>query len=746
MTPGPIHTSPRSQTGYNVTSFPNFESSRQVPLKKYIKDRLGALSIVLLVASTVGIVTSIGFLSFLWFGTDKNTTWRLLASEDWITKAVAISSLVLRTSISAQAVVATSMLAGLSLEKIGILLPHLASISTIRSSNSGPLTLAWFLSSAPTIKNNGLRGSFLAFITSTLLLSSLLSQFSSTVLLSDIKSGLVPRFQVVNTIPTSLQDGENSSTFTAVDTTAWHRRPAAYASFAEYPPGQYTNGTGFTDTGLSLRAFLPIADQATRVLTKDYIGPATVVDTRVACFLPNITFASTDQFHISADSINLLATVGIPSNVVQEYNSIFGNASRLVDYSADFGPFGSAVTQNDINCLVMTENVITLCQLPKEVTGSFLVGQFQSNVNGSHFAHGFDDYANLNLVATLSVPDPDIVVPNINWKLHHTTPEGEFLHVFFGNESTPASSMPQVSLSLCYNTLMAVDIAITATTNSTRQEFSPQMGNGFYNFTDVRSQMGQFGGTPTDRGLLELNFPAGVPSGSQAGTRNSDYIKSGSQAEEPTEQLFITSNSTVGVGLNVFPEYAKFANETLLSGGSLVFTMQSLLTVVAGTVYYEQLPNFNNKTLVQQTDLVLAQIPAGKGTIYEPSPAGFQRGFVAVLVVTAIHVALIVTITSLFFMETTISTLGNSWQTIAQIYDAATLEYIAKASLAPDSEVEKWMKADGNGTQIVGISLGGNGHSTKLTGMRKRFDDKEGSLGQHSRTLTRSTDPPEGFI
>ncbi|CZR57699.1 uncharacterized protein PAC_07588 [Phialocephala subalpina] len=708
MASSSIPTSTKPQIGYKVVPL-NAGSSHQVSPK-----------------STLGIIASIGFLSFLWFGTDKNTTWRLIASEDWITKAVAMSSLVLRTSISSQAVIATSMLAGLALEKIGTLLPHLASISTIRNSNSGPLTLAWFLSSAPAIKIHDLRRSLLSCLTVLLLLISLLSQFSSTVLLSDIKSGLVPKFQVVGGISTNLQDGENSTTFTLSDITAWHRRPAAYASFAEFRPSQYTSGSGFTETGVSLRAFLPIVDQPTRVLTKDYAGSATVIDTRVACFLPNMTFASTNQFNIQLDAISLLATVGIPSSVVQEYNNIFGNDSRLVDYSSDFGPLGCPFTQTTIRCLVLSVNVLTLCQMPKGATGSFLIGQFQSNVNGSHYAKGFDEYANLNLIATnFSIPDLDSFVPATNWKLHHTTSEGEFLHVFFGNNSTPKSSMPRVSLSLCYNALMAVDVPARATTDSTCQELSPQMGDGFYNFTD---------------------FPEDVPSGSQAGIHNSDYIQSVTQGTEPTLILDLTTNTTVTTLTKVYPEYSILAREILSSGGSLVFTMQSLLTIIAGTAYYEQLPNFKNKTLVQRTNLVLAQIPAGKGTVYEPSAAGFQRGFVAVLVVTLVHVALMVAIISLFFLKTTISTLDNAWQTIAQIYDAATLEYITKASLASDSEVENWMKTDGNGTQIVGMSLSDNGHSTKLIGMRRRFDDKEGSFGQHSRTRSQSSDPPEGFI
>ena len=47
-----------------------------------------------------------------------------------MTRTVALSSLVLRTSISMQASTATSMLAGLALENTQVLLLHFASVST----------------------------------------------------------------------------------------------------------------------------------------------------------------------------------------------------------------------------------------------------------------------------------------------------------------------------------------------------------------------------------------------------------------------------------------------------------------------------------------------------------------------------------------------------------------------------------------------------------------------------------------
>lgn len=116
---------------------------------------MGLFYSVVLVISSSSLIVSCGFISFFWFADDSNTTWKLLASEDWITKALAVSSLFLRTSISLQASIATAMLASLALESSQVLLSHLASVSTMRNSNSGPYNLAWLFISPVSFRSRG---------------------------------------------------------------------------------------------------------------------------------------------------------------------------------------------------------------------------------------------------------------------------------------------------------------------------------------------------------------------------------------------------------------------------------------------------------------------------------------------------------------------------------------------------------------------------------------------------------------
>ncbi len=98
-----------------------------------------------LISATALILGAVGFLWFLWKANHSNKTWHRIAVRNWITRAVALSSVVLRTSISLQASTATSMLAGLALENTQILILHLASVSAMRNANAGPYMLAWLM-------------------------------------------------------------------------------------------------------------------------------------------------------------------------------------------------------------------------------------------------------------------------------------------------------------------------------------------------------------------------------------------------------------------------------------------------------------------------------------------------------------------------------------------------------------------------------------------------------------------------
>jgi hypothetical protein len=60
--------------------------------------------------------------------------------------------------------------------------------------------------------------------------------------------------------------------------------PSIYPAFAEYAePPDLEETDGVLDTRLSIRAFLPLASQATRCNVQNYSGMATLIDSRILC-------------------------------------------------------------------------------------------------------------------------------------------------------------------------------------------------------------------------------------------------------------------------------------------------------------------------------------------------------------------------------------------------------------------------------------------------------------------------------
>ena len=105
-----------------------------------------------------------------------------------MSRSIAIAAVVLRSSVTVQAGIACSMLAGILLEDPGIYLPKLAVISTMRAAPPEPYTFLWHVWSAACAKTRLFSGLAVA-----LSVTSVLLQFTSTILLTDVDFGYVTR-------------------------------------------------------------------------------------------------------------------------------------------------------------------------------------------------------------------------------------------------------------------------------------------------------------------------------------------------------------------------------------------------------------------------------------------------------------------------------------------------------------------------------------------------------------------------
>ncbi|KXJ94827.1 hypothetical protein Micbo1qcDRAFT_202633 [Microdochium bolleyi] len=246
--------------------------------------RLGSYTIWALALSTAALIAVIFFLQFLWFGTEANTQWRNLVSHDWrLPSAVTLSTLVIRAAGAAQTTIAVSLVASVLLES-HVRLSRVPEVSIMRFSNPGSWVSGWIM--CETVPANPLAG----LLGVLLLLVSLALQFSSTILLADFAT--VPALTYNATTHLNVSYGGALGMLGTEYTQSgsiWSSTPHQFPVFAEHNEPDYVQfSDNIHDTGVSVRALLPVNSQSHRELLSEYNGYLTMVDTRVACVRPNL--------------------------------------------------------------------------------------------------------------------------------------------------------------------------------------------------------------------------------------------------------------------------------------------------------------------------------------------------------------------------------------------------------------------------------------------------------------------------
>ncbi|KAK0708644.1 hypothetical protein B0H67DRAFT_557075 [Lasiosphaeris hirsuta] len=248
-----------------------------------VRDSIGIARLCILVLGTAAIIIATVLLGLLWQGAataigqgDPGQNWRHVIDRGWAPVTVTLCAAAIRTAVSLQAGVAISMIASVLLEKQYVKLGDSAFLSTIRAVSIQPVNLLVF-GGRSILQSLGLLGVPLLAITSLLAIAS---TFTSSILLSDFGN-----INILGDFNTSVIGYGNESVKTTMD--IWRSPPVQYARFAEYTD-EKSRATGpyIDDTGMTLRAPLPMAAGADRETLREYAGPANVFDHRVACVAP----------------------------------------------------------------------------------------------------------------------------------------------------------------------------------------------------------------------------------------------------------------------------------------------------------------------------------------------------------------------------------------------------------------------------------------------------------------------------
>ena len=720
-------------------------------------ERCGVLAMTILIVGTIVILASLAFLTFLWFASTNNITWHRIAMTNWMTRAVSLSALFLRTAISAQASVLTSMLAAVALEGRQVLAIQVASISSMRNANGGPFWLTYQSLLAFSKLAKRTTQMYLPITLSVLLLSTSLIQFSSTALLADLQLHPLPgdtfqSLQQTNFIYDPTQWALGESPLKQINRApTWTLHPAIFPTFAEHSEAPLHSRDGVSDTGLALRAFLPLQDQQSRYSIRNYTGRATVVDSSVVCMRPKLSSTALYQ----SNSIVFVSQIQPSSNISSIIMSPVLDG-YVVDelYASPKVPYSSCAISPSV---LSSGWGLSFCQ----IQGSGSLRSAFTNTSANVTGGGIFGATYLALNFTSGTADEwgqymggDAFAQGVGhggFKPPLFADNGEWLDLLF----TSNGSL-QLSVSLCYAAWDSADLVIEASSNQNRTEpvaiFDRENTN--WRYDNIRRQLGQSARGPwiqgmvKDRGLLELaKRQSWMPSDADYARPNWRYrnksepfmsfLLDAAKLEKASGNLDTASltnalaanYSVVATGDSTTtslcngsacimpdPSMTGIIQEILQNGGDIAHALQSFITVSSGLTYYDQLPQFNGDSSTSQTMLVFVLMPVR------------HRGFVAVVVVSFVHLVLTAVIGGLFFAGTDISTVGNAWQGLAQVKDFKTENILDHVTLMSDKGVKSWMKKDGSSSgektlawdDIVGIEQSESGDRTQIVCERRR--------------------------
>ena len=718
------------------------EATVSVARRPYtLGEKFGWLAATALTAGTVSIIGGIAFLTFLWFADEENATWHAIATRNWMTRAISISALIIRNSVYLQSSVATGMIAARSLEEVQVLLSQLAAVSIARYSNSGPYALTWIMSRMVVQNPQRWRAIMIPLL---LVITTSLSQLTSTALLSDLALFDIKGPALEKSFSTNFEyhcgsepqlcdaleaceSGPRRCKSTAGYSNAyWSERAPFYPIFAEYREEASESPDGVSDTGLTLRAYLPIADQESRSHLRNYSGKATVIDTRVICMPPEwnnetlrASIAWDGSLYLAGD---ISPTVHVPRLDI---------CAKSAEFQASF------LLSKGWNYQLLELNNT------KDIAGG-LISEFEPLSGDSSCSNGFKKtpkarlaYLAVNITvasvpmnATKSLGIPPVPVHRGQWT---------DLDYLYGGV--------RISSTLCYSALNSADLDIQAYGSKVRTEPLPLFSSKDlrYRFDDVRKQLGLLAQTSQtssvsgaqDRGILSLHHKnSWVP------TDNSSLIGKQMSYLQQAVRAFVPSrpiDSFVGgpihsATLNEFTLAGRRKRSTLASsllmehlfaGGGIGPGIQALHTLVTGIAYYDQMPRFNHESAVSETFLVPALVPRS------------YKGYTAVMAVLVAHLVLLAVVLRSFLTQTSLSTLDNAWQVIAQVMGEDTESILARASLLTDSEVEKDLKGAGKKGRFVGIGLkedGSRSETVTLSTDRLPNVDRDMSLAKTPRS------------
>ncbi|KAF4311138.1 hypothetical protein GTA08_BOTSDO13421 [Botryosphaeria dothidea] len=659
------------------------------------------------------LLAAVAAISFLWFGGDANSNWRRVMIEGWIGRAVTLSSLAIRLAVVTQAGAAVAMLASISIEaKSGVALLEVPALSIARYTNTGPIM------STVTFWRNRNVPIFLAV--AFLACTTLASQFTSTLLLWDVRSGSVLGFPTQKNLAVGigLEDFiDDFSKLLVISPNYFTSPPTDFPTFAEWSEEPATLPEHISDTGATVRALLPIVNENDRAGVMDYNGTASLFDARVVCMRPNFTNWKFTMGEKNARGNyvpygfkgNLALSDDIPESVAEvlrvngttpfhctldELVTLEGGRAFKVCVPSSSVAAGGLTSRID-----PTQNNTLDYRYKDPFTSSSGWG---AAINGSkrgweidvgHMVLLFDAEAPVNAtnLASLIESFPDFVAEGSGVWMDYTStsrPDNGTRSRSFDTrglrEQLGASSRP---MNLSERGVMDLDMGrVDAAIKQYASEFSrnmsgpvtdpntewrvtldnPQTSLGGYNFSSASptySFLNDLLWSPhgLDERQLEISIPC----------RNCTI----GQSTSSMNTLLDVSVVTLPPVLNSI--IADIIEET----DDPALAWQALTTSALRSAYYDWLPTFTTNSTATTTSLIPCQLPR------------HNRGFFIVIADLVLHALLVIGVFVWFCKATRYMMINDAWHVVAHLKDRDINEALAGVTVANDRAVTSMIRS-----------------------------------------------------
>jgi hypothetical protein len=677
-----------------------------------LKECLGFSGCLSLFGGGIGALAVLIFLTFLWFGygseiEGRNATrlWRLIVLNDWMTRAITLTALILRVIISAQSTVCTSMIAALILEKRFTLKSNVGYLSVIRAINSGPRELIQLiLSSRSSVLVLNLE--FWLIMVLAILTAAL--QFSSTILVSDLNDFVIVGNFNHTQVPTLVSYEFGDAIY--LDGT-WIERPAVWSVFGEVQsqaniaPDSY----GLSSTGLVQRGFIPLEGSQNRTSVRHYQGNAIVMYSKVACMQPVIDAVYSPPLQLPGSEAT---------------NNVFGRIQGFLDYGASLrsanADSGTSNTSQGLDGAYFDCNIPSVLGVDSPQSSFCLANTVGGNFwtldlepKWSYADDPWSTNSSMYLVYTTNMGQEDWNIVPKNQSILPGTPYGEW-------ETYIPITDRYVNISLCFSAFdlerRYIDISTPGVPQEPTADWSALLVAiaDNYNVTDIQNYISISSDlSPQDRGIFNMTIlgppndgPPFSPANNLTTITQIDntnitisfgsitdrlpelsiyYILSNEVAPNST---FISCFNCDSQGVDTHPNVAVLFNSIITYTQRPVQAMQSFMTNMATTILDDY-----QSTVGGLQDAQLATTT----TVRTPGPCSQHScaGFITVATLLCLHLLCVIAISALYVRQACYSRFGNIWHAVSQLMSDELKETLRDGGDRSDETIKKSLKLEG---------------------------------------------------